>query len=779
MAKEMTVIGNEDISVREEEARQKVTGGAKYTVDISLPHMLHMKVLRSQYAHATIKKYSASKAEALPGVVETISYKDMIGKTQGSGPTPGIVYDAKMRFVGDAVAAVAAETEDIAEAALELIKVDYKPHKIVMDLEKAMEPKTERVHAGGNVCTFFAPMPKGPSWRFRKGNVREGFAEADAIVERKIKTHWQYQAPLEGHSCVANWDPAEEKLTMWISTQTVFRQRDSFRIILGLPNNKVRIIAPYLGGTHGGKGETLKEYVFAAMLSMKTNRPVKYLCSRNEETTTTADRGGTVYKWKVGAKKDGTLTAIQVDCIRDVGGYGTLTQPLAIAVVDYVATVNFKCPNVKESSTGVFTNRLGSGGFRGFGYFEGNVSFGPVIDELIEKLGMDPVEFHLKNVPEAGDLVGYEQSPLTSFGLKEGIVKCAEAIDWKKKWHKPGTKTLPDGRKHGIGLGIVVGCAVLGKWGESTVEVKVEWDGTVTVLTGCTELGQGQTTGLCQMAAEALGARFEDVTVTFADTETTPFTVPQASSCSTVNTGMPCKLAAEDARRQMLDLGAKMMGNERPNPIPILPPIPAIIPGVTVEELDTKDGRVFVKANPKLSMAFMDLLQEARTVIGRATWGTKRDINWVKQPDACICEVAIDTETGKVEILRSVVAVDCGKAISPTRVRAQFESVLSAGQGFILSEEPVWDPITGRILNPTWLDYKIPTTMDSGPGMLDPIILVEPIDPVGPFGAKGAGEAGICPMASALPAAIYNAISVRMEQSPLTPETILKALGKV
>lgn len=779
MAEKTSIVGNKDITVRKAEARQKVTGEAKYTLDIDLPRMLYMKVLRSPHAHATIKNFDASKAEALPDVVSIVSYKDMIGKMQGSGPTPGIVYDAKMRYVGDAVAAVAAESEDIAEEALGLIEVEYEKHKPLLDHDVAMNETKNRLYPGGNIMGFGAPMTKGPSWQYHRGDVEKGFQEADVIAERIVKTHGQYQAPLEGHCCVANWDQADGKLTMWISTQTIFRQRDSFRLIMGLPNNKVRIIAPYLGGSHGGKGETLKEYFFAAMLSKKTWRPVKYVQTHEEEVATTAIRGGATFHFKVGAKMDGTLTAIDVKCVRDTGGYGTLAIPLSIAVVDYVANVNFKCPNISEQSWGVFTNKLSSGGYRGFGYFEGNLGLGPVIDELIEKLGMDPVEFHLKNVPEAGDLVGYEQSPLTSFGLKECITKCADAIGWKQKLHKPGEYTLPDGRKHGIGLGIVVGCAVLGKWGHSTVEVKVEWDGTVTVLTGVCELGMGQTTGLCQMAAEALGARFEDVTVSFSDTETTPFTVPQASSCSTVNTGMPCKLAAEDARRQMLEIGAKVMGYDRPNPIPILPPIKAIAPGVTVDELDTKDGRIFLKKKPEIGMAFGEVLEEKRTVLGHSTWGTLRSINWFKQPDACICEVAVDTETGGVEILKSVVAVDCGRAISPTRVQAQFESVLSGGSGFVLSEEPIWDPATGTILNPNWTDYKIPTTMDSGPGMLDPIILVEPYDPYGPFGAKGAGEAGICPMASALPTAIHNAIGVRFSKTPITPDKILEALGKV
>jgi xanthine dehydrogenase molybdenum-binding subunit len=779
MAKKMKVIGNKDITVRKEEARQKVTGEAKFTIDFELPHMLHMKVLRSPHAHATIIRYDDSVARALPGVKGIVSYKEMIGKTQGSGPTPGVRHDVKMRFYGEAVAAVAAETEEIAEAALELINIRYKVHGHILDQNDALKRGAEKIYPGGNVSTAIFPSTRGPTFQFHKGDVKKGFSEADIIVEKTVRTHGQYQAPLEGHSCLADWDPSSEKLTMWISTQTPFRHRESFQIELGLPHNKVRIIAPYVGGSHGGKGETLKEYFFAAMLTMKIGRPVKYLQSRNEETTVTSARGSCTYKWKIGAKKDGSLTAIKVDCVRDVGGYGTLAMNLASAVVDYVASVNFICPNISERTWATFTNRVSTGGYRGFGYFEGNVSLAPVIDELIEKLGMDPVEWHLKNVPDAGYRVGYEQSPLTSTGLKECITKCADTIEWKKKWHKPGTKTLPDGRKHGIGLGIVVGCAMLGEWGTSTVEVRIEWDGTVNVLSGCTELGMGQTTGLCQIAAEVLGARFEDVTITFGDSETTPWTIPQAASNSTVNTGMPCKMAAEDARRQMLQIAADMMGKGYDNPIPVLPPLPPIAPGVTVDDLDIKDSRVFIKSDPKKSMTFGELLTHVRTIIGKGRVSIKRKDLWFKQPDACCVELAVDTETGKIEILNSVVAVDCGRAISPRRVQAQFESVLSGGMGFILSEEPVWDQASGRMLNPTWLDYKLPTTMDTGPDMLEPIILVEPIDPYGPFGAKGSGEAGIVPMASALPAAIYNAIGVRMEKSPLTPENILKILGKV
>ncbi len=374
---------------------------------------------------------------------------------------------------------------------------------------------------------------------------------------------------------------------------------------------------------------------------------------------------------------DGSLTAIEVDGVRDTGAYGQLAIPLTIAIVDYVANAYFpRCPNLSERATGAFTNHVTGAAFRGFGYFEGGLAFEAVIEELCEKIGMDPVEFHLKNGLEAGDLIGFEQAFLTSSGLKEAIQKCADAMNWKEKWHKPGARTLSNGKKHGIGFGIVVGCAQLGEWGTSMVNVKLEWpDGKVYVITGCIDFGMGQITGLTQIAAEALGARLEDVKIHYGRTETTPFAIPSAASCSTINTGWPCYLAALDAKRKLLEVAAYRMGNDMPHPIAptFFPPTPAIAPGVTVEELDTKDSRVFVKANPKLSVSFADLMVEDRTIVGTGIRSLKRAALWFKQPDACICEVEVDTETGKVDLLKAVVAVDCGKAISPRRVQSQFE----------------------------------------------------------------------------------------------------------
>jgi len=761
MAAGLPIVGK---SVTRIDAHPKVTGDAKFTGDMQLSKMLHMKVLRSPYPSARLKNIDTSKAESLAGVAAIVTHLDFHGKTMGFGVTPGVVYDDRMRYVGEAVAAVAAENVDIAEKAAAVIEVDYEVLPAVFDIEAAMKPGAIKVHPGGNIATRTGPKTVGPSFHWQKGDVEQGFKDADKIVEKKIKTHSQYHAPQEGMSCIMNWEAAAGKLTAWVSSQSPFEVRQTLADLLNLSLTNTRIISPFIGGSYGNKGSfsaIFKEWQMAALLSKKTARPVKYEQSREECLTTTVRRGAAVFNWKVGAKQDGTLTAIQVSAAREAGAYGSSAIMLARAVVDYLVTANFRCPNISEDSNSVFTNTGSTGAYRGYGYFEGNASFAPVIDELTESLGMDPVDFHLKNIFKAGEPVGATQQPLSSSALDLAIQACAEKIAWKEKWHKPGTKTMPNGKMHGIGLGICVGMAFKPNNIASSV-VKIEADGKARVFTGATELGQGQSTGQIQIAAETLGIPFEDVSITFADTENTPWTPSQTASCSTVCCGWPTLLAAKDAKEQLLQAAATNMKK-------------------TVDELDTKDGRVFVKAAPETSITFAEAMKgRITTIIGQGTWSNNDTTDpTFRQPDACMCEVEVDTETGLVDITNLVVAVDCGRVISPKRVECQFQSILSGGRGYVLAEEPVWDPKTGRILNPGWLDYKLSTTLDTGPGIMQPVIIVESFDPFGPLGAKGAGEAGIVPSAGALLNAIYNAIAVRPDRTPVTPDVVLRALGKI
>ncbi len=761
MAAEFSVVGK---SVTRIDARPKVTGEAKFAVDMQLPKMLHMKLLRSPHPSARIKNIDMSKAESLKGVAAVVTHLEFNGKKLGFGGTPGVVYDDRMRYVGEAVVAVAAENADIAEAAANLVKVDYEVLPAVFDIEEAMKPEAIKVHPGGNLSTGTGPKTSGYSFHWEKGDVEQGFKDADKIVERKMKTHSQYHAPHEGLSCIMSWEAAADKLTAWVSSQGPFEVRQSLAALLKLPLTKTRVISPYVGGAHGNKGgasAVFKEWQMAALLSRKTGRPVKYEQTREECVTTTIRRGSAVFHWKVGAKQDGTITAIEVSALREAGAYGSSTMALSRAVVDYVVSANFRCPNIREDGNSVFTNTCSTGAYRGFGYFEGNASFAPVIDELTESLGMDPVDFHLKNIFKAGEPVGSTQQPLSSSALDLGIQACAEKISWKEKRHKPGTKTMPNGKKHGIGLGMCVGMAYKPNEIVSSV-VKIEADGKARVFIGATELGQGQSTGQVQMAAEALGMPFEDVSITFSDTENTPYAQSQTASSSTVCCGWPTVLAAQDAKRRLLQAAAAKMKK-------------------TVDELDTKDGLVFVKEDPGTSMTFADAMKgKVTTIIGHGTWFNNGTTDPAfRQPEACMCEVEVDTETGIVDITNLVVAVDCGRVISPKRVECQFQNILSGGRGYVLAEEPVWSAKTGRILNPSWLDYKLSTTLDTGPGIMQSVIIVDTFDPYGPLGAKGAGEAGIAPSAGALLNAIYNAIAVRPDRIPVTPDVILRALAKV
>lgn len=760
MAEELKVIGK---NLPRKDAIKKANGTAQFTVDIKLPGMLYGKCLRSPYAHARIVSIDTSKAEALPGVKAVLTHKDIAPKNTFKQFKDRVSFDIyvledKVRYTGDEVAAVAAISEEIAEEALNLIQVEYEELPAVFSAEEALKPDAPKIHPEGNLV----PMAPGRPFTYSRqvGDVEKGFSEADLILERRYTTHMQSHCPLETRTCIADWD-STGKVTLWDSTQKPFEIHVELANVLGLSLNKLRVITLYVGGAFGSKETLLKIHGIAAFLSKKAGRPVKIELSREEQAVTGTRRHSWTFYIKVGAKKDGTLTAYYNKAFLNAGPYVFLS--IMVALNQGSLTPKFSCPNRKYDCYVAYTNCPPASAFRGFGYLEGDFAICSIMEELCEKLGIDPLDFYLKNHLRNMEPYGMYNHP-RSLAFGEAIQKSAEKIRWKEKRHSPGEQTLTDGRKHGIGMGISGGNAALL---QSTAVVMVDDRGSVTLLSGAVEQGQGAHSEMPQIVAEALGVPYDDVEIVGSDTGMTPYDSGQDASRTTLTHGNAVKMAAEDARQQLLSHAALRMK-------------------VSPQDLDCKEGIVFARNNPDRKMSVADVVQQLmvdfppavmprKAIIGKGSYFIPGYPPPAGNAVCNIAEVEVDTTTGQIELTRFISAVDCGKAISPKGIEGQYESVLSAGAGFALKEELLLEPGTGKVLNPSFLDYNIPTSLDYC--NMDPVIIVESMEKLGPYGAKGIGECALSAAAPAISNAIYNAIGVRVSL-PAMPDKVLAALGK-
>lgn len=738
------------------DAYDKVTGKGVFTVDVQLPGMLYAKVLRSPHAHANILKIDVSKAMEMPGVIATLTYKDVPRiPTLHHDPKALDYYilDDKVRWVGDDVAAVAAETDEIAEEALSLIDVDYKLLPAVFTVEEALKPDAPLLHPqldygkknGSNI------VPTGACTNIEFGDVEKGFVEADVILEENIKIANQCHCYWEPHIAVAHWDTPDH-LTIWMSTQSPHRMRDELANILGVSRNKVRVISRYVGGGYGGKARFLRHLGIATLLAKKAHRPVRLLLSL-EESMPLAVRHQADVSWKIGVKKDGTLTAIKRACTMNTGAY-VITGGIigAVSLVEPVAL--YKVSNYSSSVGNVYTNTNPAGSYRGFGTTESNTSLAMMMFRAAEAIGIDPLDFLLKNVvPSAAKIEC----------LRDG----AQRFGWKDKWKGWGRPTMIQGlKRQGIGIGMTSSERKGGGWGGGSAVVRVNEDNSAIVFIGSVELGQGVLTAVAKIAAETLGIAYENVAVVNGDTDCTPFDSGQSASHTTFDIGLPTLRAARDARRQLLELAAPKLG-------------------VKAKTLETEDGWVYVKEAPEKRLSFRDAIfarapdasefSDVVPIIAHASLIKGREAP-LKTCSVDFVEVEVDTETGEIKTITYVIAVDPGRAINPDAVEGQFEHALSAGMGWSLMEKLTTDKATGRILNANYLDYKIPTTLDVAEN--SSVVIVEPVDPTGPFGAKGAGEEAIACSAGAFVNAVHSAIGIKFNEFPITPDKILKALGK-
>ncbi|MBI4318618.1 MAG: molybdopterin-dependent oxidoreductase [Chloroflexi bacterium] len=755
---ELTWVGK---NVPKIDAMEKAFGQAKYAADMRFPGLLYGKLLRSPYPHAVVKSIDTSKAEKLPGVVAVVTKKDAPNFRFTKAAHQVLLYpplaavldqymfDDHVRFVGDPVAAVAAVDEQTALDALKLIEVEYEELPAVFDVEEAMKSGAPQLHEG--VEKNIAALLSGP---FTHGDPEAGFKEADIIYEDTYDTSRNKQCQMENIASIAMFD-SSGKLLMYSPTQMPHLVQRQLSLIFDLPMTKVRVVTPMIGGAFGVRLGMITE-PYSALLAKVTGKPVMVELSRKEDFSGTETRHPIRIHLKIGAKKDGTITAEEATMITDAGAYATH----AVAVTSVGALMLYriyKCANVKVEGYVVYTNNPVAGAYRGYGGPQAAFALEQHLDALAEKLGMDAIEFRKRNHYNTGDIDMGTLIPITSCALAECLDKGAEAANWREKRKKtPGSDPGP--KKRGLGCGTLMWASGTACWigilDFSTAMVKVNEDGTVNILTGANDVGAGGKTALCQIAAEELGVNFNDVSISATDTDTTPFDIGAHASRTVYANGNAIRIAAKEAKRQILELAAEML--EAP-----------------AEELVARNGSVYVKGAPHKGLKMGEICYQAH-IRGKQFLASANSPQTNAPPyGAQFAEVEVDTRTGRVEILKLVAAHDVGTAVNPQLVEGQIEGALQQGLGYSLTEDVIVDKETGVVVNPSFSDYQFWTAADMPP--MD-ILLVEPDDPTGPFGAKGVGEHGLAATAAAIANAMYNATGVRFKELPMTSERVLQAL---
>jgi CO/xanthine dehydrogenase Mo-binding subunit len=746
------------------DAVEKVTGKAVYYTDLQLPGMLHGKVLRSPHPHARILNIDTDKAKALPGVRAVLFSKNVpSGKYGVQVADRPILAQEKVRFIGEEVAAVAAVDEEIAEEALRLIHVEYEPLPAVMDVREALEKESPRVHEEreSNVAA---------SSRIARGDVEAGFRESDMVLEEEFQTQFVHSLYMEPQICVAETDPSG-CLILYLPVQTPFTTRDMIARGLGLPLHKIKVVQTYMGGAFGGKLDTTLHFI-TALLTQRTGKPVSLLNTREEDLSSTFLRVPTNIRLKIGARKDGTFIAKQVRILADNGAYSSLAPKIVCTNMSLRSDCLYRYQHTLTESKLVYTNKVPSSAFRGYGNPQITFAQESLIDMLAKELSVDPVEIRLKNGVRAGDTTIHGWK-IESCGLKQCLEEGAKRIGWEEKRRLRESTKLQD-KLRGVGVSAMIhvsGNRGALEWDGSEAWIRLYEDGTAVLLSGESELGQGKNTVLSQIAANAVGLSLSDVHAAPVDTENCPFVLGPYSSKTTVLAGNAVRNAGLQLRDQILETASHMLQ-------------------VPIHRLQVKESRIYVDGESESKATVKDVVRFAHIHEGRRTFfaqgifdpGKVRigphneyygDVSATYPFAAHFAEVEVDPETGSINLLRYVAAHDVGKAINPMAVEGQIEGGVTQGLGYALTEEVLFN--SGKVLNPNLRDYYLPTTLDV-PEIES--ILVESNDPTGPYGAKGVGEATLIPVAPAVANAIYHATGIRFTELPITPEKICLALKK-
>jgi len=741
-------------------AAAKVTGTVNYIANMELPGQLFAKALRSPFAYAKLLKIDAGKAAALPGVRAVVTRDDLTGLNPyfGTGveDQPVVVID-KARYAGDIVAAVAADSREIAEEAITLIEAEYEESPPATDVVEAARPDAPIIHeryvdksAGGNIHGVY---------RAASGDIERGFKESDEIIENTYTLPPVQHGHIEPHAVTAYWDP-NGKLVVHTPCQTPSPLQEQLTKIFKLSLNRVRVVVPPVGGGYGGKNHARIEPV-VALLALKARRPVQWILTR-EEVFLTGRRFGAVVKIKTGFNHDGRLIARKVEAYYDMGAYA-LSGPANTKNACIIAGGPYNIPHRDYRTYAVYTNLPPAGPYRGVGASHVCWAYESEMDEVARRLGMDPVEVRVKNLLKENDrfITG---EPMISVGISDCLTQAADAIGWQNGKEQQNKSALPFVR----GKGLAVAIKSTSTPSTSAASVRLNSDGSAILLTSSAEIGQGAQTSLAQIVGDVLGLPLERVSVTFPDTDVTPYDKSTSSSRTTFHMGRAAQIAAGQIRDQLRQAGAKALE-------------------ARVEDLELNDQRLQVKGVPEKSLTFPQLFraifgEPSGSLFGNHTLRTESGVDaktgqgkgssfWFYS--AAGVEVEVDIETGKVRVLRVTTAVDVGNAIHPLQCDLQNEGSALSGLGSALFEEMRFD--NGQPINGTFLDYLLPSMLDH-PGEFESV-LVETPHPDGPFGAKGMGEAALPPIAPAIGNAVANALNgIRIRDLPIKPDKIVAAL---
>lgn len=759
------------VSIDRVDGIKKVTGQAKYVDDIKMARMLYAQVKRSPYAHAKILSIDTSEAEKLPGVKSVITgeYYKKRGGLYLEDKNFLAVGTAKFR--GEAVAAVAAETLEIAQQAVDLIKVEYEQLPAVTNAIEGMKPDAPIIHpdlGSYKVAPIFHPIAGtniSHHFKLRKGDVEKGFAESDYVTEHTYYVPHVQHVPIEPHVAIAQYE-ADGKLTVWASCQSPFAVRQALAASFDLPLNKVRVISPYVGGGFGAKAGTTLEGIVIPLSMLNCGRPVKLNYTREEEFEDSYVRQGVHIKIKTGVRKDGKILAEKVEYIWDAGAYTEYGVNI-VKAAGLAALGPYNIPNAWVDSYCVYTNHPVGGPYRGFGMCEIHFGLEQNLDVVAHEIGISEVEIRRINGLRAGDLTGTGQVLEDS-----GYQDCLETVIKEMDYNTPSVSPSPTKiRAKGIA----------GGWKSpsmptdvaSAAIIRMNEDGTFFLMTSGQDIGQGSDTALTQIAAEVLSVDPSKITIRTGDTDHTPYEWQTVASRTTYCAGNAVKLAAEDARDEILDLAQIKMGYSK-------------------RDLELRDGYVVHKMHPEMKVPISTFalgltLPDASGIhgplIGKGSFvvpnnigfdhetgqGTKPVAFWTMGVNGA--EVEIDTETGEIRVLKMVSCFDPGKVINPKLYDAQVEGAMVQALGTALFEELKLKD--GKVLNKSFVDYKIPTA-DDMPEMV--VKVAEHAEPTGPFGARGIGEPVMVPGAPAIANAIANALGVRFYRMPITADDVLKAL---
>ncbi len=768
------------MGVHVKDAREKVTGSLKYAVDMTVQNMAHGKILRCPHPHAKVAAIDTSKAKALPGVFGVLTHHDVPQNVwEGAWFNyRGMVLDGVGRFVGDDIAAVAAESPDVAELALELIDVEYEQLPHVFDMDLARGESAPQIRVEGNERD-----PYVVKW----GDTGTGEAEAEIMVECDIFYESQQYAPLGRNACIAEW--MSDRVTIWTSSQTPSELRDGVHEALGIPLSKIRVVA-LPSGSSFGQWWSNNFMLITVLLARKIRRPVKIELTNEECMSTVKRRHLERTRGKMGCTKDGRITVARFDHLIDNGGYG-FKDDVGFFCVDMWG----KARHGHYAIHGINTNLVTAGCMRGVGDCTLGASVERLADRLAEKVGMDPVEFRILNQIRAGDQLRMQHSRdnmkgdrdayiagipshlrkdwpelfrLSSGGTKAILERGAEAFRWKERWKGwgvPHTAEGPYRRAVGVGTGAHV-CGVEFE-GSSSAVVRINPDGSAKVHCSVGRQGQGSETTQSQVAAEELGLPVEMIEIETGDTDSCPWNHGSLASSTMYRTGWATRAAANDARRQLLEIAAREFFDD-----------------AGIEELDITNGEVHPRGEPRSNRrySFHEVLNEFRSetlgqtssITGRPAVPMPPSTTFARQFGAQFAEVEVDVETGQIRLIDYLAVQDSGTVVNPQVLKNQVIGGAICGSGFALYEHLVFDEATGAIKNANLLDYKLLRCADF-PWQAE-VLFEEFPDPVGPFGARGAGESPIAAGISAVAQAVYNAAGIWID-IPMTPERVSRALG--